>query len=57
MATDETLKLARRLLIALGAQQAQVSLSRQARDCAPIVEALGYYDLGNHLRDLAERRD
>jgi hypothetical protein len=54
MASDSTLKLARRLILALGAHQSQGALASQAKDCAPIVEALGYYDLGNYLRDLTE---
>lgn len=52
MAADGTLALAVKLLRALGASQSQGSLVSQARDCAPVVEALGYYDLADHLRSL-----
>lgn len=32
--------------------QAQSSLAEQAADCAYIVQALGYYDLADHLKHL-----
>lgn len=50
MTASGTLQTARRILLALDAGQSQGSLASQAADCAPIVEALGYYDLADHLR-------
>lgn len=50
MASTGTLDQARKLLVTLEARQAQGSLASQALDCAPIVDALGYYDLADHLR-------
>ena len=52
MAPRGTLNLATRLLRELQAGQSQGSLTSQANDCAPIVEALGYYDLADHLRGM-----
>lgn len=56
MAAHGTLELARKLLLALDAGQSQAALTGQAADCAPIVEALGYYDLADHLRNLGADR-
>lgn len=53
MATRNTLDLAARLCKQLDTNQSQGSLASQAEDCAPIVEALGYYDLADHLRRIA----
>jgi len=52
MASAGTLKTARGILLALEAGQSQGSIASQAADCIPIVEALGYYDLADHLKDL-----
>ena len=52
MAAHSTLAVARRLLLALEANQSQGSLATQAKDCAPVVEALGYYDLADYLKRL-----
>jgi len=55
MASIDKLALAVRLLRALQVMgQSQGSLTSQARDCAPVVEALGYYDLADHLRQVAD---
>ena len=53
MASHGSLDVARRLLLALDCAQSQAGLNGQASDCAPIVEALGYYDLADHLRHMA----
>lgn len=53
MAALSTIELARKLLELLEAPQSQGSLESQAEDCYPIVEALGYYDLADHLRKIA----
>lgn len=50
MATTGDLERAVKILRALEAGQSQGSLLSQASDCAPVVEALGYYDLADHLR-------
>lgn len=52
MATTGTLHLAARLVAQLDAPQSQGSITSQARDCWPIVQALGYYDLADHLKAL-----
>ena len=51
MATKSDLDLARKLVLALDVYQSQGSLFSQVTDCIPIVEALGYYDLVDYLRD------
>lgn len=56
MASNGLLTTARRVLLALEAGQSQGSIFSQAEDCAPIVEALGYYDLADHLRRLDSGR-
>lgn len=53
MAAHGTLELARRLVEQLDATPSSATLSGQARDVAPIVDALGYRDLAAHLRWLA----
>ena len=50
MASTDKLHLAARLLCQLEAPQSQGSLASQANDCWPIVQALGYYDLADHLK-------
>jgi hypothetical protein len=50
MAAQSDLKMAVKLLRVLNAPQSQGSLMSQAEDCAPVVEALGYYDLADFLR-------
>lgn len=50
MASRGDLDRAVRIIRALGPGQSQASLVSQALDCAPVVEALGYYDLADHLR-------
>lgn len=52
MASHSKLELAVKLLRQLGAHQSQGSLASQAGDCAPVVEALGYYDLADYLRNI-----
>lgn len=56
MANDMHLKTARKILLALEAYQSQASLASQARDCAPIVEALGYYDLADYLMTFSKEK-
>lgn len=51
MATSDELILARKLLQTIGVPQSQDSLSDQAKDCVPLLEAIGYYDLADHLRE------
>lgn len=51
MASTDTLLLARKLLAALNAYQSQGSLTSQARDVWPLLEALGYYDIADYLKD------
>lgn len=55
MASKGTLDMAARILCQLGAAQSQGSLVSQAHDCADVVQALGYYDLADHLRRMAGR--
>ena len=57
MASQGNLALAVRLLRALESYQSQGSLTSQAADCAPVVEALGYYDLADHLRRMDPPHD
>lgn len=52
MASSGELVLARKLLQALSVRQSQGSLESQARDSIPLLEAMGYYDLADHLRTL-----
>jgi len=52
MATSNKLELAVKLLRQLDTGQSQGSLVSQAHDCAAVVEALGYYDLADYLREL-----
>lgn len=54
MAALSDLELAERLVTQLNAHQSQGSLASQANDCWPIVQALGYYDLADHLKRMAE---
>jgi hypothetical protein len=54
MATEEQLRTARRLMQALEPRQCQDALVAQAQDCWPIVEALGYYDLADHLKAMRQ---
>lgn len=49
MASSGDLVLARKLLQALNVHQSQGSLVSQARDAIPLLEAMGYYDLADHL--------
>lgn len=51
MTTTGNLQIARKLLLALEAGQSQGSLTSQAIDCIPIIEALGYYDLADFLNN------
>lgn len=55
MASTGNLRLAVSLLRCLNTAQSQGSLASQASDCAPVVEALGYYDLADYLRRMGER--
>lgn len=55
MAAMSDLELAERLVAQLNAHQSQGSLSSQANDCWPIVQALGYYDLADHLKRMASK--
>lgn len=57
MAASSTLAHAVRLMQTLDAYQSQGSLASQARDCAPVVAALGYYDLADYLRAVGERAE
>jgi hypothetical protein len=57
MASVSTIELASRLLCQLGAPQSQGSLTSQAHDCAPLVQALGYYDLADFLAQFSDPGD
>lgn len=50
MAEPGDLITARRLVQALDLPQSQASLASQMKDCIPIIESLGYYDLADFLR-------
>ena len=57
MASVDKLNHAVELMRTLHANQSQGSLVSQASDCAPVVEALGYYDLADYLRMMDVRED